>query len=196
MTVTADGRIIVLDRMHRGAGRQMLSHLTDQGAGPLAPVRVHEYQDDLTKQIALDGFMHPTPDGGVVLAFHWWGTFVRFDKNGEVVFNVPTLVETPMARIREVRAFGGVGHQVDPQAPYVSLDVSIADGSIYILSAEGAGFEERHSDIVDRYSLADGSYSGSFRLPRPVRSFDVLGDRIVGVAAYESPPVIYVWAFK
>jgi len=167
---------------------------------PVAKMRLHDYQDDILKAVALQNRISYDGYGGVVIGFHWWGKFFRFDKNGNKLYKASTLFETPMAEVVTLDFYGATGMSVARDSKITIRDLKVDNNIIYILSCEGVEYtddeDKRYSRYIDMYDLSTGEYTESIKLPNKIQKFDVKGNHIIGISSDGPIPIIYVWELR
>lgn len=138
------------------------------------------------------------PDGGAVLVFRWSDTMVFLDGRGSIrqvidgvepipfpntVSYTPTTTLPSGVRIRRVT-------RVDPSATIAVRAAAVGADRLFLL------FEGRTEDagqILDTYSLVDGAYAGSYRLPTPVNYITMLTDNRLATLENEFLPTVRLW---
>jgi hypothetical protein len=132
---------------------------------------------DFQEPLLLDGAVAADAAGGLVFAPTYVGVLAAYDRDGGLRFLVETVGggsrDLPQVVATETRRF------LDPGARLRSLAVHVAGGLVYVLSERRAA--SSRSRILDVYSISDGAYLHSLRLPTGPREFLVEGDRLYTV---------------
>lgn len=123
--------------------------------------------------------------GKLVYLYHYRNEFVTLDTNLQTIYTGRTLDTNTMAKIQVANLSSGDSKFSAPPT-YVNNLARIAGDRIYILSSLLADNEDsgtrRHNEIIDIYSLDNGSYIYSLHIPlkgkERISDFIVKGDQL------------------
>lgn len=125
----------------------------------------------------------------------WWSAAFQLG-DGFFVFSGPDWQgyrgwfadPVPFPTVREERAGSTVTARVQ-NPTFAALSLAMSATRLYVLFS---GTNRNTPRVLDSYSLADGSYLESFRLPRPVHAIALGAGVLYGL--YEDPfPVLAAW---
>lgn len=131
----------------------------------------HFLEDQINKAILLDGWIATTQDRGFVYAGHYSGLISAYDADGNLRFLTETLNRRPLPDlVTNSRRMTWV----DREAFRTMINLSTSSHGIHAFGY----FEEgiRKVGVVDTYSLEDGRYLYSHRLPISARDVLITGD--------------------
>lgn len=133
--------------------------------------------DQAASSLVLDGWLESLPGGGFVYAGMHTSLLAAYDKEGRSRFAVRTIDPQPLPKIEKNSK--GV-KWVDREAIPVVLSLSVTGDSLHVLSSYPSGL--KHIGTIDTYSLADGSYLYSRKVPENCQWVSVSGSHLYTVA--------------
>jgi len=122
-------------------------------------------EDQIKNDIVLDGWLARVGREGFVYAPLYAGMFTSFSFRGELWSYAEAITPQPLPKL-VVTVEGGT--YVDPKAPIVHRDVCTIADTTFILSRFGLPNDKE--SILDAYSVREGTYLYSIRIPKKVRS--------------------------
>lgn len=150
--------------------------------------------------LASEGWATSRPDGGAVVYFRWSSKIVVLDPSGRVrtIFDGIEPIPFPEVVEQDVKPPAGSGWigarvtKVDPQAVRASVTASVGASLVFVLFAGETDYARR---MVDTYQ-DDGTYLGSYLLPRPVASAAVLRDGQLATLENALIPTVRLWSLE
>ncbi|NJL29975.1 MAG: hypothetical protein HC897_19810 [Thermoanaerobaculia bacterium] len=124
-------------------------------------------QDQGVNAMLLDGWIEPDGQDGLVYAARYAGLVAAYDALGGLRFVAETIDRPPLPSM--VKSSGRIW--VDREAPTTAFSLSVTPEGIHVLTATPEGLKQR--GVIDTYSLDDGRYLFSRRLPEACRSAKV-----------------------
>lgn len=155
LAATGNGRFTALQP---DGGEQVYGSYGPRGeplhrAGPLL-------DPGLQMPFTLDGILVPDGIGGFLHVLRNRNLLAAWDEEGNLRYLVhPVAARPPPPMLRD----GSGILRGDPDAPLGALDAAVQDGALYVLTTEDG--TPATSGVIDVYSVADGTYRHSWRLP-------------------------------
>ena len=119
-------------------------------------------ENQLKDGLVLDGWIEPDDDGGFVYAGRYSGLLASYSLTGEQRYVVKMIDPPDLPKV--IQNSEGV-RWVDREALDSAVSVSVSGQEIHLLSPFMDGF--KRTGAIDTYSLVDGSYLYSNKIPAP-----------------------------
>ena len=146
-------------------GAELFAHVTREGEELTSFGVLLENQG--SNAITLDGWIQSAPGGGFVFGAQYVGLLIAYDAQGDSRFVAQTVDYASLPKL--VRNGNQTWVDRDAAIPIVSL--SVTSNSIHVLAIETDGLRRRGA--IDTYSLDDGRYLYSRRLPESCRGIHI-----------------------
>lgn len=130
--------------------------------------------------LALDGYIALGGNQGLVYTPNRAGVIASFSNDGNLRWYVETIERVEFPKLYTKGEPGSAVTWIDPKARWATLSISVVGDEIFLLSATRADTEKR--SVIDVYSLHDGSYAYSFRLPTRCSYASVSENFVVAVS--------------
>lgn len=185
--VTADDRLLILNS---SPGRPLI-WLTDSVATLEAPLPWPNARE--MHQLATQGILAAGPHGDCVLTLKYGQGFARYQQQDSLPLYIRAFVE-PVALpiLTREKGPGGVTITGFPKGT-VRAAITAAVGETEVLIAFGGRSKFRRL-LVDRYTLANGDYVGSFLLPFSPAGIAVSAGRIFVIDTSDDYPAVRAFA--
>lgn len=141
-------------------------------------------------RLQLEGWISPTRDSGVVIAYRWSSKVQRIAGDGRVLFSVhgPERIDYPAVRSYAVDERGAARMvRIAADALEAVKQLDVLGGDVYLLFAGGS---KSAGSVVDRLSLESGRYLGSLQLPLAPYAFAVSSGRIYVIQLDPAPAIL------
>ncbi len=114
--------------------------------------------------MALDGLIEPDGDGGFIYGARYAGLLAGYDSSGTVRFFAETVDHQGLPKLNR----NGGQTWIDRETVITIHSLSVTSEGLHVLATEEEGFRLRGA--IDTYSLSDGRYLYSRRLPEACTS--------------------------
>lgn len=161
ITVAGRGKSLL---MYAAVGEKLFALCGEDGK------EIHSFGTLLHEQakhgLALDGWIALDRHQGLLYAASRAGILAGFSNDGNLRFYVETLDQVGFPKLYTKGEVGNRVTWIDPKARWATLSIGVVGEEIFLLSATTV-VDTAKRGIIDVYSLHDGSYVYSFRLPTP-----------------------------